>query len=103
VHVSASKWNKIERRMFCHITPNWRGKPLTSRLAIAATTTRTGLTVRCELDPNSDPKGIKISDAEMDAIEIERNAFHPKWNYTIKPRPREAPSRGNNFWALPNG
>jgi hypothetical protein len=91
-----SKWNKIEHRMFCQITQNWRGKPLTSRLAvvelIAATTTKTGLTVRCELDPNSYPKGIKISDAEMDAIEIERNAFHPEWNYTIKPRRREAPS-----------
>ena len=91
-----SKWNKIEHRMFCQITQNWRGKPLTSRLAvvelIAATTTKTGLTVRCELDPNSYPKGIKISDAEIDAIEIERNAFHPEWNYTIKPRRREAPS-----------
>jgi hypothetical protein len=50
------------------------------------------LTVRCELDRNSDPKGIKLSDAEMEASEIERNAFHPAWNYTIKPRRREAPS-----------
>jgi len=58
----------------------------------AATTTKTGLTVRCELDRNSDPKGIKLSDAEMEASEIERNAFHPAWNYTIKPRRREAPS-----------
>ena len=91
-----SKWNKIEHRLFCHITQNWRGRPLTSRSAvvelIAATTTETGLTVRCELDANPYEKGIAVSDAEMAALNIEGDAFHPEWNYTIKPRPREAPS-----------
>jgi hypothetical protein len=85
-----SKWNKIEHRLFCHITQTWRGKPLTSRLAvvelIAATTTNTGLRVRCELDPRAYPKGIKVSDAEMDTLNITGNAFHPEWNYTIAPR-----------------
>jgi hypothetical protein len=85
-----SKWNKIEHRLFCHITQTWRGKPLTSRLAvvelIAATTTKTGLQVRCELDPRAYPKGIKVSDAEMDTLNITGNAFHPEWNYTIAPR-----------------
>jgi hypothetical protein len=91
-----SKWNKIEHRLFCHITQNWRGRPLTSRSAvvelIAATTTKTGLTVRCELDANTYEKGIVVSDAEMAALNIEGDVFHPEWNYTIKPRPREAPS-----------
>ena len=91
-----SKWNKIEHRLFCHITQNWRGRPLTSRSAvvesITATTTKTGLTVRCELDANTYEKGIAVSDAEMAALNIEGDAFHPEWNYTIKPRPREAPS-----------
>ena len=91
-----SKWNKIEHRLFCHITQNWRGRPLTSRSAvvelIAATTTKTGLTVRCELDANTYEKGIAVSDAEMAALNIEGDVFHPEWNYTIKPRPREAPS-----------
>jgi hypothetical protein len=85
-----SKWNKIEHRLFCHITQTWRGKPLTSRLAvvelIAATTTTTGLRVRCELDTRSYPKGIKVTDAEMDTLNIKGNAFHPEWNYTITPR-----------------
>lgn len=85
-----SKWNKIEHRLFCHITQTWRGKPLTSRLAvvelIAATTTRTGLQVRCELDTRAYPKGIKVSAAEMDTLNIKGNAFHPEWNYTITPR-----------------
>ena len=80
-----SKWNKIEHRMFCHITQNWRGKPLISRLAvvelIAATTTKTGLTVRCELDTNTYPKGIKVTDAEMATLNIKGDAFHPEWNY----------------------
>jgi hypothetical protein len=89
-----SKWNKIEHRLFCHITQNWRGRPLTSRLAIveliAATTTKTGLTVRCELDTNSYAKGIKVSDAEMATLNIKGDAFHPEWNYTISPRPPKA-------------
>lgn len=85
-----SKWNKIEHRLFCHITQTWRGTPLTSRLAvvdlIAATTTKTGLTVRCELDTRSYPKGIKVSDAEMETLNISGDPFHPEWNYTIAPR-----------------
>src|SRR3954463_14128534 len=85
-----SKWNKIEHRLFCHITQNWRGHPLTSRLAvielIAATTTTTGLTVECELDTNTYQKGIKVTAAEMATLNIERDAFHPEWNYTIAPR-----------------
>jgi len=85
-----SKWNKIEHRMFCHITQNWRGKPLTSRLTvvdlIGATTTKAGLHVRCELDPNTYVKGIKVTDAEMATLNIKGDAFHPEWNYTIAPR-----------------
>src|SRR6202789_62590 len=79
-----SKWNKIEHRMFCHITQTWRGKPLVSRLAvvelIAATTTKTGLTVRCELDEKSYPKAIKVTDAEMASLNIETDEWHPEWN-----------------------
>ena len=86
-----SKWNKIEHRMFCHITQSWRGKPLVSRLAvvelIAATTTKTGLTVRCELDENSYPKAIRVTDAQMATLNIDTDAWHPEWNYTIRPRP----------------
>ena len=85
-----SKWNKIEHRLFCHITQNWRGKPLTTRETvvelIASTTTRTGLTVQCELDTRSYPKGIKVSDAEMETLNIKGDIFHPEWNYTISPR-----------------
>jgi len=87
-----SKWNKIEHRMFCHISQNWRATPLTSRVAvvelIANTTTKTGLTVRCELDTNSYPKGIKVSDAEMATLNLKGDDFHPDWNYTISPRER---------------
>ena len=86
-----SKWNKIEHRMFCHITQNWRGTPLTSRLTvielIANTTTDTGLKIQCELDPNAYAKGIKISDKEMATLNITRDEFHPEWNYSIAPRP----------------
>jgi hypothetical protein len=85
-----SKWNKIEHRMFCHITQNWRGRPLTDRLAvvelIGATTTKAGLKVECALDTRTYEKGIKISDAEMEMLNIEGDDFHPEWNYTIKPR-----------------
>ena len=86
-----SKWNKIEHRLFCHITQTWRGRPLVSRETvvelIASTTTRTGLVVRCELDTGDYPKGIKVSDEEMDTLNIEGDAFHPEWNYTISPKP----------------
>ena len=85
-----TQWNKIEHRMFCHITQNWRCKPLVSRMVvvelIAATTTKTGLTVRCELDENSYAKGIKVTDADMATLNITSEAWHPEWNYTIRPR-----------------
>jgi hypothetical protein len=85
-----SKWNRIEHRLFCHITQNWRGRPLTDRVAvvelIGATTTETGLKVECLLDERTYEKGIKVSDAEMAALDIAGDAFHPEWNYTIKPR-----------------
>jgi hypothetical protein len=84
-----SKWNKIEHRLFAFITQNWRGKPLVSHQVIiqliAATTTRTGLTVQCRLDPNSYPKGVVVSDAEMAAINLDTADFHGEWNYTIAP------------------
>ena len=85
-----SKWNKIEHRLFSFITQNWRGKPLVSHQTIvqliAATTTDTGLKVRCEIDPNTYPAGVKVTDDEMDAINILRHKFHGDWNYTIKPQ-----------------
>jgi hypothetical protein len=85
-----SKWNKIEHRLFCHITQTWRGRPLTDRLAvvelIAATTTKTGLRVESALDTRSYEKGIKVTDAQMEALDIKGDAFHPEWNYTIHPR-----------------
>jgi Rhodopirellula transposase DDE domain len=86
-----SKWNKIEHRLFCHITQNWRGRPLTDRVAvvelIGATTTKTGLKVACALDERTYQKGLKVSDAEMQALDLTGDAFHPEWNYTINPRP----------------
>ena len=85
-----SKWNKIEHRLFSFITQNWRGKPLISHEVIinliASTRTETGLTVRCELDNRSYPKGIKVSDKELAKINITKNDFHGEWNYTILPR-----------------
>ncbi len=87
-----SKWNKIEHRLFCHITQTWRGKPLTSRAAvvelIASTTTTKGLTVQCELDNRLYEKGVQVSAEEMNGLNIERHEFHPEWNYTIRPRPQ---------------
>ena len=87
-----SKWNKIEHRLFSpRITVRgWRGRPLidyrTIVELIGATTSTAGLTVRCELDENLYPAGIKISDAEMAELNILPDAFHGEWNYTIKPR-----------------
>lgn len=89
-----SKWNKIEHRLFCHITQNWRGRPLTDRTAvvelIGATTTKAGLKVECTLDTRTYEKGIKVSDAAMATLDIVPDAFHPEWNYSIRPRPPEA-------------
>jgi len=96
-----SKWNKIEHRLFCHITRTWRGRPLTSYQAvvntIAATTTSTGLTVTAVLDAGRYPVGAQISDAQMKDLEdrvIARHGFHGDWNYTILPAPRPAPDPG---------
>jgi hypothetical protein len=85
-----SKWNKIEHRLFSFITKNWRGKPLITHQVIvnliAATTTKTGLKVRAEIDPNTYPKGPKIKPAEIAKLNIVRDHFHGEWNYTIHPR-----------------
>ena len=85
-----SKWNKIEHRMFCHITNNWRGRPLLSRQTvvqlIGSVTTDKGLRVRAELDENTYDAGIKVSDDELAAVAIERDEFHGEWNYRIRPR-----------------
>jgi hypothetical protein len=84
-----SKWNKIEHRLFAHISMNWRGRPLESHETvvqlIAATTTRTGLAVRAELDDGHYPSGIKVSDAQMAALPLDRHEFHGNWNYTLRP------------------
>ena len=91
-----SKWNKIEHRLFSAITMNWRGRPLTSHQvivnSIAATTTRTGLTVHAELDPASYPTGAKISDTELAALPLSPHPWHGDWNYTLHPRPPAAPA-----------
>jgi Rhodopirellula transposase DDE domain len=83
-----SKWNKIEHRLFSFISQNWRAQPLVSYRVIvdliSATTTDAGLKVHCELDTNAYPKGITLSDEEMDAINITRAEFHGEWNYTIR-------------------
>jgi hypothetical protein len=84
-----SKWNKIEHRMFCHITQNWRGQPLISHEVIvkliANTTTRSGLKIRAELDRALYPAGIKVTDDELAAVNIKRADFHGDWNYTLEP------------------
>ena len=96
-----SKWNKIEHRLFSHITMNWRGRPLTSHdvviSSIAATTTRTGLTVDARLDDGTYPTGVKVSNAQMAALPISRHPFHGDWNYTLHPAALAArPPAGND-------
>jgi DNA-binding phage protein len=85
------KWNKIEHRMFCHITENWRGRPLVSREVavnlIGHTTTKEGLSIRSELDGNSYPLGREVTAEQMEGLSIKKNKFHGEWNYTISPRP----------------
>ena len=87
-----SKWNKIEHRLFSFVSMNWRARPLVSYRVIidliSATTTEAGLTVRCELDPAVYPKGVTVSDVEMEALNIVRDAFHGDWNYTIQSQRR---------------
>lgn len=85
-----SKWNKIEYRLFSRITHNWRGRPLETYQTIvnliANTTTTTGLTVRCELDPNLYPIKIKLTDQQKESIPHARHDFHGDWNYSIEPQ-----------------
>jgi len=85
-----SKWNKIEHRMFCHITENWRGRPLRSLEVIvnliANTTTTTGLQIQAELDTHTYPTGLKVRDTELAAVQLTKATFHGEWNYTISPR-----------------
>jgi hypothetical protein len=84
-----SKWNRIEHRLFSFITQNWRSKPLVSHQVIvqliAATTTKTGLEVHSEIDPNTYPAGIKVTDAELARVNLRGHDFHGDWNYTIQP------------------
>ena len=85
-----SKWNKIEHRLFCFITKNWRGRPLTGYEVIvnliASTTTKTGLTVRAALDTNVYETGIKVSDEQLATVKLTPARFHKDWNYTIRPK-----------------
>ena len=85
-----SKGNKIEHRMFCHITENWRGRPLVSREVvvnlIGHTTTKTGLEIRSELNANSYPTGHEVTDQQLERLSIKRDRFHGEWNYTLVPR-----------------
>jgi hypothetical protein len=85
-----SKWNKIEHRMFCHITENWRGRPLVSREVvvnlIGGTKTKAGLEIRSELDGGSYPIAREVTDQQMDGLSIKREKFHGEWNYTIRPK-----------------
>jgi transposase len=84
-----SKWNKIEHRMFCRITENWRGRPLVSHEVvvnlIGSTRTRTGLRIQAELDTTSYETGIKVTNKEMEAVRLKKDKFHGEWNYTILP------------------
>jgi transposase len=85
-----SKWNKVEHRMFCHITENWRSRPLVSREVvvnlIGSTRTKTGLEIRAELDGRSYPVGREVTEQQMEGLSIKREKFHGEWNYTIRPR-----------------
>jgi hypothetical protein len=85
-----SKWNKIEHRMFCHITENWRGRPLVSCEVvvnlIGHTTTKTGLAIRSALDENRYPTGREVTAQQMESLAIKQDKFHGEWNYTIQPR-----------------
>ncbi|MFE6895242.1 ISAzo13 family transposase [Streptomyces sp. NPDC057694] len=95
-----SKWNKIEHRLFSHISMNWRGRPLTSHdvivNSIAATTTRTGLKVHAELDPSTYDTGLKVTDNDLDALPMHRHRFHGDWNYTLHPQGRDTSNAAEN-------
>jgi transposase len=109
-----SKWNKIEHRLFSHITMNWRGRPLTSHQvivqAIAATTTATGLRVHAELDTGTYDTGVPVSDQQIGALPLTRHHWHGDWNYTLRPEPPAPPppprpplpdGPGHTDWAHP--
>ena len=87
-----SKWNKVEHRLFCFITNNWRGQPLLSHQVIvnliANTTTTQGLMVKAALDENTYETGIKVTDEQMAGLRLKPAKFHGNWNYTIRPRTR---------------
>jgi len=89
-----SKWNKIEHRMFAHITLNWRGRPLVSHEVIVSlignTTTQTGLQIQAALDPHRYPLKQRVSDQEFARLQLEPASFHPEWNYTLRSRPIDA-------------
>jgi transposase len=89
-----SKWNKIEHRLFCHISQNWRGRPLISYQviinSIAATTTSAGLRVSARLDERDYPKKVEVSDRDLAAVNLTADPFHPEWNYSISPSPNPA-------------
>jgi len=84
------KWNKIEHRMFCYITENWRGRPLVSREVvvnlIGHTTTKTGWAIRSALDENHYPTGREVTAQQMQSLAIKQDKFHGAWNYTMRPR-----------------
>ena len=91
---------RIEHRMFCHVTQNWRGKPFARHEVIvnliAATTTKAGLSIRSDIDDNEHATDIKVSDDQMEALSIRRAGFPGEWNYTLLPRTRMA----NLFWRV---
>ena len=88
-----SKWNKVEHRLFSCITQNWRGRPLVSHQVIvsliAATRIKTGLSVTCQLDTNTYPTGVKVSDAQLAQVNLHPESFHGEWNDLIKPRQQD--------------
>lgn len=90
-----SKWNKIEHRLFSHISSNCRGQPLVSHEVIVdlvgATTTRSGLQVKAALDTGTYPSGLRISDADFARLPLSPHSFHGEWNYTSSPRPQDPP------------
>ena len=85
-----SKWNKIEHRLFCHITENWRGRPLVDHETVVQlignVRTTTGLTVKAKLDTRDYPLGVKVPNADMETLQLTHADFHGEWNYTLHPR-----------------
>jgi len=85
-----SKWNKIEHRLFSHISMNWRGRPLTSHevvVELIAATTKSGLRVRAALDRDQHPTGVEVSDEQLAKLSLRRHSFHGEWNYDLSARP----------------